>query len=264
MPVAESVREGVIDIARQAASAILAVYAGRFEVECKDDASPVTAADLAAHHVIVDGLRALTPDIPVLSEESAHEVAASERLGWRRLWVVDPLDGTKEFIKRNNEFTVNIALIERGRPVLGVVAAPALGLMYGAAQGVGAFRVNEQGEREAIRVAGKPAAEAVWRAMVSRSHPSPALADWLEALGHHELQPLGSSLKFCRIAEGKADVYPRFGPTSLWDTAAAQAIVEQAGGRVETFDGIPLSYAVRSWANAEDLLNPHFVAWGST
>ena len=262
LPVSSALLSAVERIASEAGEAILEVYARNFSVEVKADSSPVTEADHKAQGVIMAGLKALSASLPILSEEDIAAFTGADEQG--RYWLVDPLDGTKEFIKRNNEFTVNIALIERGRPVLGVVAAPALGLMYGAAQGVGAFRVNEQGEREAIRVAGKPAAEAVWRAMVSRSHPSPALADWLEALGHHELQPLGSSLKFCRVAEGKADVYPRFGPTSLWDTAAAQAIVEQAGGRVETFDGIPLSYVVRSWASAEDLLNPHFVAWGST
>lgn len=259
------ISSGLLDaverIASEAGQAILEVYARDFSVEVKDDSSPVTEADRAAHCVIMTGLKALPEPLPILSEEDVAAFTGADAQG--RYWLVDPLDGTKEFIKRNDEFTVNIALIERGRPLLGVVTAPALGLKYLAAQGVGAFRVNEDGVREPIRVAGKPAAETVWRAMVSRSHPSPALTDWLGALGCHELQPLGSSLKFCKIAEGKADVYPRFGPTSLWDTGAAQAIVEQAGGRVETFDGTPLSYAVRSWATAEDLLNPHFVVWGS-
>ena len=174
-----------------------------------------------------------------------------------RYWLVDPLDGTKEFIKRNGEFTVNIALIENGTPVLGVVTAPALGTAYVAAEGVGAFKVNEEGQRHAIHVAGKPVEGATWRVVGSRSHPSQDLAAWLGKLGKHDMLMMGSSLKLCLIAEGKADVYPRLGPTCLWDTGAAHAVVRYAGGRVDTLKGEPLNYA-----NPTEKLNPYFVAWG--
>jgi 3'(2'), 5'-bisphosphate nucleotidase len=243
-------------IAREAGDAIMAVYARPFSVEEKDDKSPLTEADKAAHHIIVDRLNALPQGIPVLSEEDEQGFAGPDANG--RYWLVDPLDGTKEFIKRNDEFTVNIALIEQGKPVLGVVVAPALGTAYLAAKGVGAVKVDAQGARHILHVAGTPEANTPWRVLGSRSHPSPELAEWLETLGEHDIRPMGSSLKPCVIAEGKADVYPRFGPTCLWDTGAAQAVVEQAGGRVETLQGVPLSYATPS-----EKLNPHFVVWGT-
>lgn len=242
-------------IAKQAGDAIMAVYARDFSIEEKDDKSPLTEADKAAHDVIVAGLNALPEGIPVLSEEDSEGFAGADANG--RYWLVDPLDGTKEFIKRNGEFTVNIALIENGKPVLGVVVAPALEVSYLAAQGVGAFKVDAQRERTPIRVAGKPAEGTTWRVVGSRSHPSPDLAEWLEKLGSHDMVPMGSSLKLCLVAEGEADVYPRLGPTCLWDTGAAHAVVEQAGGRVETLEGKPLSYATPS-----EKLNPYFVVWG--
>lgn len=247
--------EQVLDIAYEAGEAIMSVYARDFCVELKDDNSPLTEADQAAHAVIMRGLTGLTVQLPILSEEDTEGFTGVDSEG--RYWLVDPLDGTKEFIKRNDEFTVNIALIEHGKPVLGVVTAPALGVAYFAAQGVGAFKIEATGKRYAINVAGKPAAERAWRVMGSRSHPSPDLAAWLGKLGRYHVQPMGSSLKFGVIAEGNADVYPRLGPTCLWDTAAAHAIVMQAGGRVETLEGEPLSYA-----NPAKKLNPHFVVWG--
>lgn len=253
MPVAESVREGVIDIARQAASAILGVYAGRFEVECKDDASPVTAADLAAHHVIVDGLRALTPDIPVLSEESAHEVAASERLDWRRLWVVDPLDGTREFIKRNGEFSVNIALVEEGVARFGVIQQPVTGQLWFGGPRLGAWLREGGSERElqsGVRQAGEPL-----RVAASRSHRDGRTEALMARIGPIEPVALGSSLKFCWLAEGRMDVYPRFGPTSEWDTAAGQAVLEGAGGLLVDPRGRPFRYNQR-----QTLLNGDFIA----
>lgn len=247
-------------IALDAGAAIMSVYARDFSIEEKEDKSPLTEADKAAHDVIVAGLNALPEGIPVLSEEDAEGFAGTDANG--RYWLVDPLDGTKEFIKRNGEFTVNIALIENGKPVLGVVVAPALEVSYLAAQGVGAFKVEwgegKSGERTPIRVAGKPAEGATWRVVGSRSHPSPDLAEWLEQLGSHDMVPMGSSLKLCLVAEGEADVYPRLGPTCLWDTGAAHAVVEQAGGRVETVEGEALSYATPT-----EKLNPYFVVWGS-
>jgi 3'(2'), 5'-bisphosphate nucleotidase len=247
--------EGVFDIALDAGGAIMAVYAREFTVEEKTDKSPLTEADMAANEVIIAGLNDLPERIPVLSEEATDDFPGPDDSG--RYWLVDPLDGTKEFIKRNDEFTVNIALIENGRPVLGVVVAPALGVSYLAAEGLGAFKIDDKGQRRPIQVAGLPAEGTKWRVVGSRSHTSPDLAAWLKTLGAHDLVAVGSSLKSCLIAEGKADVYPRLGPTCLWDTAAAQAIVEQAGGRVETLDGQPLSYAT-----PEHHLNPHFVVWG--
>ncbi|MDN3555258.1 3'(2'),5'-bisphosphate nucleotidase CysQ [Halomonas maura] len=244
-------------IALEAGQAIMQVYARDFTVEDKEDKSPLTEADKAAHDVIATGLKALPGDIPVLSEENTEDFAGADADG--RYWLVDPLDGTKEFIKRNGEFTVNIALIDNGTPVLGVVVAPALEVSYLAAAGMGAFKVDGSGERQPIRVAGRPAEGASWRVVGSRSHPSPDLAEWLEQLGSHDMVPMGSSLKLCLIAEGAADVYPRLGPTCLWDTGAAQAVVEQAGGRVETREGKTLRYATPS-----EHLNPHFIVWGST
>ena len=248
--------EQIFTIAQDAGQAIMAVYARDFSIEEKDDKSPLTEADKAAHDVIVAGLGALPGGIPVLSEENTVGFSGADADG--RYWLVDPLDGTKEFIKRNGEFTVNIALIEHGTPVLGVVVAPALEVAYLAAEGLGAFKIDAQGEREPIRVAGQPAEGAAWRVVGSRSHPSPDLAEWLKQLGPHDMVPMGSSLKLCLIAEGAADVYPRLGPTCLWDTGAAQAVVEQAGGRVETLEGQPLSYAT-----PQQHLNPHFIVWGN-
>ena len=251
----QTLLEAVERIAREAGDAIMKVYARDFSVEKKEDKSPLTEADQAAHHVIVRGLQSLPVRLPVLSEEDMEGFAGVDADG--RYWLVDPLDGTKEFIKRNGEFTVNIALIENGVPVLGVVTAPALGTAYVAAEGVGAFKVEKDGQRHAIQVAGKPAEGSTWRVVGSRSHPSPDLAAWLDTLGEHEMLPMGSSLKLCLIAEGKADAYPRLGPTCLWDTGAAHAVVRYAGGRVETLEGEPLSYA-----NPAEKLNPYFVVWG--
>lgn len=250
----DSLLTQVLDIAREAGEAILRVYAQDFEVEIKSDHSPVTAADNAANQVIVNQLKALPESIPILSEEGGGGFAGPDEKG--RYWLVDPLDGTKEFVKRNDEFTVNIALIEHGKPVLGVVLAPVFNVAYIAATGIGAFKLDENGQH-AIRVAGKPSEGSLWRVMGSRSHANSHLERWLQQLGPHETRPMGSSLKFGIIAEGSADVYPRLGPTSLWDTAAAQVVVEQAGGRVVTLDGTPLSYA-----NPVNILNPDFVVWG--
>ncbi|MEA2120418.1 3'(2'),5'-bisphosphate nucleotidase CysQ [Halovibrio sp. HP20-50] len=251
----QALLDAVEGIAREAGDAIMSVYAREFSVEEKDDKSPLTEADKAAHNVIVRGLKALPLDIPILSEEDIEGFAGTDAEG--RYWLVDPLDGTKEFIKRNGEFTVNIALIENGKPVLGVVTAPALEVGYVAAQGLGAFKIEANGERKAISVSGKPKPGVSWRVVGSRSHPSPDLAAWLERLGEHTMLPMGSSLKLCIIAEGFADAYPRLGPTCLWDTGAAHAVVLEAGGRVETLEGTPLSYA-----NPSEKLNPYFVVWG--
>jgi 3'(2'), 5'-bisphosphate nucleotidase len=245
--------EPVIGIALDAGRAILDVYESDFAVELKDDRSPLTKADRAAHTVIVEGLARLNPKLPVLSEESAQSEIVNRRQ-WERFWLVDPLDGTKEFIKRNGEFTVNIALIDGHEAVLGVVFAPVLDTVYAGATGHGAFR-QAGATRTPIGVR-HPAAEPL-RVVGSRSHASPELAAFLATLGPHELKPMGSSLKICLVAEGEADLYPRLGPTSEWDTAAAQAVLISAGGSMINLEGQPLTYNAR-----ESLLNPHFLAVG--
>ena len=244
----------LLEIVRDAGKAIMEVYSSDFDVQSKEDQSPVTAADMAAHRIIVARLPALLPGVPVLSEESGLP-AFSERGTWQRYWLVDPLDGTKEFIKRNGEFTVNIALIENHTPILGVVGVPAREIEFHGGPGLGAFRCQAGGPATPISVC-TPAQTPV-RVVGSRSHASEAVSAYLERLGEHEMVPMGSSLKLCVIAEGKADVYPRLGPTSEWDTAAAHAVVLGAGGQVVDCQGKPLQY------NAEEnILNPWFLVYG--
>lgn len=244
--------EALIPVAQRAGDAIMNVYESPFAVEHKDDNSPLTQADLESQRLIVAALKELTPEVPVLAEESAAAPWA-ERRGWRELWVVDPLDGTREFVKRNGEFTVNIALVSDHEPLLGVVAAPAHGWLYWGAQGLGAFSQHRGEPRRAIRTS--PPQRPV-RVLGSRSHGSPQTAQYLERIGDYSLSGIGSSLKFCLLAEGKADLYPRFGPTSEWDTAAGQALLEAAGGHVTRLDGHRLRYNCR-----ESLLNGDFVAF---
>ncbi|GAC1303671.1 MAG: 3'(2'),5'-bisphosphate nucleotidase CysQ [Steroidobacteraceae bacterium] len=235
----------------RAAAAIMQIYDGAFTVERKNDDSPLTAADLESQRIILEGLEVLTPRIPVLSEESAHAPWA-ERRDWQRLWIVDPLDGTREFVKRNGEFTINVALIDNHEPLLGIVAAPAKQVLYWGVAGVGAFRRTHDAADSRIHVA--PPQNPL-RVVGSRSHLSADTARYLETVGPHVLSGVGSSLKFCLIAEGAADLYPRFGPTSEWDTAAGQAILEAAGGRVTRLDGHRLRYNCR-----ESLINGDFIA----
>jgi 3'(2'), 5'-bisphosphate nucleotidase len=240
-----------------AGRAILEVYATGHEVEYKADDSPITRADRAAHDVLVAGLQRMTPDIPVLSEESTDGHAPAVRHRWPEFWLIDPLDGTKEFISRNGEFTVNVALIRGHRAVLGVVAAPVLDVVYYGADGCGAWVARDAQAGTPIRVRRPPATPLV--VVGSRSHRGDSLDSVLARLGPHEMRPMGSSLKFCLVAEGAADFYPRLGPTCEWDTAAAQAVVEAAGGAVTTLAGEPLRYNER-----DTLLNPHFLAFGDT
>ena len=245
--------EPVLQLARDAGAAIMQVYVQDFAVEHKDDKSPLTAADMAAHHLIVAGLQALTPDIPVLSEESAG-IDWSVRRGWRRYWLVDPLDGTREFVKKNGEFTVNIALIEDGVAVFGVIYAPALDELHYGIRGVGAY-ICDGASR--VPISARRPASAPLKVAASRSHMDARSAAAIGRMGEVSLLGMGSSLKFCRMAEARLDVYPRFAPTSEWDTAAGQCVLEAAGGVVMTLDGKPLSY------NSKDsLLNPDFLALG--
>ncbi|SFL98019.1 3'(2'),5'-bisphosphate nucleotidase CysQ [Marinobacter zhejiangensis] len=240
----------VLSIADAASEKVLNIYLTDFKVDYKADQSPITAADIASHRIIVEGLRQLSHDIPILSEEGADE-PWSQRRRWHRFWLVDPIDGTKEFTKRTGEFTVNIALIEHGVPVLGVVTAPALKEAFWGAKGDGAWKRDRTGRIHRISVV---VPKAVTRVVASKSHLNDETRQFIDNLGEHELVQAGSSLKFCRIAEGHADIYPRLGPTCEWDTGAAHAVLLAAGGKVNTLDGEPLRYG------KENVLNPHFVA----
>lgn len=243
-----------VEIARAAGERILEIYNSDYAVEEKEDKSPLTDADMAAHRTIVKALSALTPDIPVLSEESA-KLPFSVRQQWQTYWLVDPLDGTKEFIKRNGEFTVNIALISNHRSVLGVIHVPVLNIDYFAWQDGGAFKIEQRGAPRPIQVRQQAAEKLV--VVGSRSHSSEQLQAYMKNLGDADLISMGSSLKFCLVAEGQADLYPRIGLTSEWDTAAAHCIVEQAGGRVTRLDMSELNYNTK-----DSLLNPFFFVFG--
>ncbi|WP_413616470.1 3'(2'),5'-bisphosphate nucleotidase CysQ [Halomonas cupida] len=249
--------EALIKGAVEAGNAILAVYEGDIRVETKDDDSPLTQADLASHRSLVAMLQRLTPDVPILSEESG-DISYAERREWQRYWLLDPLDGTKEFIKRNGEFTVNVALIDQGGPVFGIVHAPVLGTTWYGQQGKGAFK-QERGETTEIRVRALPeAGSEAWKIVGSRSHGSSEFETFCEGLPEHERVSMGSSIKLCLVAEGKADLYPRLAPTSEWDTAAAQAVVTAAGGEVlnaETLEPLLCN-------QQESVLNPFFIVCG--
>lgn len=251
----KSLIDPVVTLAIDAGRKILEVYSSDFEVQSKDDDSPLTQADLASHHCIVAGLEALTPDIPIISEESELPDFA-ERSQWDRYWIVDPLDGTKEFVNRNGEFTVNIALIDKQKPVFGVVHVPVQDKTYWGCEGIGAKRRDSSGNVESIQVS-TTSSDPV-RVVGSRSHRGAGLDAYLDNLGEYDMIPMGSSLKFCVVAEGGADLYPRLGLTSEWDTAAAQAVVEQAGGSVVTLEGKPMKYNTK-----EDILNPYFLVIGA-
>lgn len=246
--------EPVRDIARQAGQRILDIYESDYAVEQKDDASPLTEADLAAHKTIVEGLSQLTPEWPILSEESA-DIPFSERSAWSQYWLVDPLDGTREFISRNGEFTVNIALIRGHEAVLGVVHVPVQDTDYYGKESLGAFVQRPGQAPQPIRVS--PFTSGPARVVGSRSHRGNSLDNYLAKLGEHELVSMGSSLKICLVAEGRADVYPRLGPTSEWDTAAAHAVVTSAGGHVVDVYGNPLRYNTK-----DEYLNPFFIVYG--
>lgn len=254
-----SLRDPVRTIAAQAGEAIMRVYAGDFDIMHKADDSPVTEADLSAHRVIKAGLRALTPQLPVLTEEGGLP-DWSVRQHWSDYWLVDPLDGTREFVKRNGEFSVNIALIHQNQPVLGVVYAPATGAEFASVRGVGSWRFTSQGSQP-LRVRSLP--NPTITLALSRSHGSrreQALIDALiEGVGEPQVIRCGSALKTCLVAEGLADLYPRFGPTSEWDTAASQCVLEAAGGQLVDLNGQRLTYNRRA-----SVLNPSFLAYGES
>ena len=256
----KTLADKVISISHQAGEKIMEIYQRDFGIYEKSDQSPLTEADLAAHHCIVDGLKALS-DLPILSEESAN-IPWAERNQWQQYWLVDPLDGTKEFIKKNGEFTVNIALIDQGKPVFGVVYAPVLQQTYVGMAGHGARKLSN-GEWTNISPKAHQTGD-VWRVVGSRSHQSPEIQAFLDSLGgESELVAMGSSLKLCLVAEGAAHLYPRLGPTSEWDTAAAQAVVEAAGGKVTVIDDPAKARqqdvkALR-YNQQESVLNPYFL-----
>ena len=252
----ETYVQPVMALAREAGGKILEIYATDFDVEDKADNSPLTAADMAAHRSIVAGLERLSPAVPILSEES-RALPFETRRRWREYWLVDPLDGTREFIKRNGEFTVNIALIRDGWPVLGVVHVPVSGETFGALEGQGAWRLGAEGGRESIQC--RPLLPGSLTVAGSRSHAGGRLKGYLERLGPHRLVSMGSSLKFCLVAQGQADLYVRLGLTSEWDTAAAQCIVEQAGGGVTDTTMRRLRYNTK-----DSLLNPDFFVFGDS
>lgn len=253
MPPHLTLLQPVLAIAREAAVRILDIYQRDFSVERKADRTPVTEADMASHHYITQALAELEPSFPVLSEESV-EIPFETRRRWQRYWLVDPLDGTQEFVRRNGEFTVNIALIEDQLPTLGIVLSPVHDTTYYAARGVGAFRVGS--DRRVTQIQAQAKAETP-RVIYSRSEPGKRLGTFLTNLGDHQALRLGSSLKSCRVAEGEADIYPRFGRTGEWDTAAAQVIVEEAGGLLANTQMEPLRYNTKP-----SLLNPDFLVVG--
>ncbi|MGL4610750.1 MAG: 3'(2'),5'-bisphosphate nucleotidase CysQ [Trueperaceae bacterium] len=246
----------VVQIAREAGEKILEIYeTADFNVEMKADNSPLTKADIASHEHIVGRLQALSPEIPILSEES-KDITYTERSKWTRFWLVDPLDGTKEFIKRNGEFTVNIALVENSTLVLGVVHTPALGVTYYAVKGEGAFKQDKDGTKP---IQAQQTVNGTLQVVASRSHAGQETQDLLTALGKDytvNLVSKGSALKLCLVAEGSAHLYPRLGPTMEWDTAAAQCVAEEAGAIVTDATGAKLLY------NKENLLNPFFIVNG--
>lgn len=245
-----------LDIAELAGRRIVEVYENDYTVEYKDDNTPVTTADLAANRIIVEALQNLPGSLPVLSEES-EQVPFSQRHDWPQYWLVDPLDGTKEFIRRNGEFSVNIALVSNGKPVMGVVCAPVLDVNYYASIGQGAWKQSGSMAAVPISVRTAPTGGEITVARSRCPSVNKRLQAFLEKLGDHQEVAMGSSLKSCLVAEGVADLYVRLGPTSEWDTAAAQCIVEEAGGRITDTKLCGLTYNT-----GESLLNPHFIVFG--
>ncbi|MCB5184295.1 3'(2'),5'-bisphosphate nucleotidase CysQ [Methylobacillus gramineus] len=249
----------LIALSRKAGAAIMEIYRSDFSVQHKGDQSPLTEADLAAHRIIAMGLAALAPAIPLISEE-AELAPFAARQSWKRYWLVDPLDGTREFVKRNDEFTVNIALIEQGVATMGVVYAPALDICY-FADSEGAWK--QEGDAPASPIQARPMSLEQITLAVSRSHIGSKTQNLINNVSHRhgtpEIIAMGSSLKICLIAEGKADLYLRLGLTSEWDTAAGQCVLEQAGGYLVDRHGLRLQYNLK-----DTILNPEFFACGST
>ncbi len=250
--ISDEIIQSVIEITKQAGAVIMDVYKTNFEIHIKNDKSPVTEADTRANDIITAGLLKIAPDIPILSEEGG-DVSFEERTKWDSFWMVDPLDGTKEFIKKNDEFTVNIAYMQNNQPVFGVVYAPALDELYWGSVEKGAYKSFAGNSYTPIRV--KSQLSNPVQLATSRSHPSPKMDKFLAQFKKIDLHPMGSSLKICSVADGRVHFYPRLGPTMEWDTAASHAVIKAAGGEIIKYGtNKPLEY------NKEDLLNPEFIA----
>jgi len=247
----EQLISSVVEIAKEAGIAITEIYNSDFDYQLKKDLSPITAADNLSHNIITERLKTLTPNIPILSEENCN-IPYKIRSQWTQYWLVDPLDGTKEFISKNGEFTVNIALIENNTPIFGVIDIPVTNETYWGSKVNGSFCSDANNDVKQINVSEDN--QNPIRLVASRSHPSNMLASLLEIIVDYEIIEIGSSIKFCLIASGQADCYPRFGPTSEWDTAAGEAIVSYAGGRVVTARGNSMNYNAK-----KDYLNPNFI-----
>jgi 3'(2'), 5'-bisphosphate nucleotidase len=243
--------DAVITISRNAGEAILEIYSSDFDYEIKEDLSPLTEADKISHKIICQMLKSLTPNLPILSEEDSN-ISYDIRSKWNKYWLIDPLDGTKEFIKRNGEFTVNIALIENNTPILGVIHIPTSNETYWGSNIDGSYYMNKDIVKKKISVSNNNASKI--RILASKSHPSKNLDLFLRMMGDYKIINKGSSLKFCLIANGKADFYPRLGPTSEWDIAAGDAIVRYAGGYISDLDNHPIKYNTK-----ESFLNPYFI-----
>ena len=253
--VSDSMIQDLIYISKLAGNEILDVYDGSFDVTIKDDLSPLTDADRRSNQVITEKLESLYPEIPILSEEG-KQIDFSNRKDWNLFWLIDPLDGTKEFVKRNGEFTVNIALIKNGNPIAGVVYAPVNSVCWYGAENFGSYKIT--GDADPIRINVKDDAESPIKIVSSRSHPSPKLQSYLDRFENHEIVGMGSSLKICLVADGSAHIYPRLGPTMEWDSGAGHAVLKFAGGYLtDTTTGNELIY------NKEILKNPDFICYGS-
>ena len=251
----------IINISVDAGEVILNYYNENVDVIYKDDESPLTKADLASHKVITDSIKKITPDIPILSEEEFIDWKIRKK--WKKYWLIDPLDGTKEFIKKNDEFTVNIALIENNRPILGVIYTPALNELFYSIKNFGSYKILTKKKlntlKEAKRISINKKKSNKIKIVGSRSHSNPILDKWVNKnFNEFDILQKGSSLKFCLIAEGSADIYPRFGPTSEWDIAAGHIILEEAGGKLKSIDNKEILYNEK-----ENILNPEFFAYSN-
>ena len=251
----------ILNISVDAGEVILNYYNENVDVIYKDDESPLTKADLASHKIITDSIKKITPDIPILSEEEFIDWKIRKK--WKKYWLIDPLDGTKEFIKKNDEFTVNIALIENNRPILGVIYTPALNELFYSIKNFGSYKILTKKKlntlKEAKRISINKKKSNKIKIVGSRSHSNPILDKWVNKnFNEFDILQKGSSLKFCLIAEGSADIYPRFGPTSEWDIAAGHIILEEAGGKLKSIDNKEILYNEK-----ENILNPNFFAYSN-
>ena len=250
----------LLNIAIDSGREILKIYDNEIIINSKEDKSPITQADINSNNLIVNRLKKLEPNIPILSEESL--VSWENRKDWNTYWLIDPLDGTKEFINRNGEFTVNISLIENNHPIFGIIYSPAKSILYYALKNNGCYKLKTNSNlstlKDFIKININKGKNSTTKVIGSRSHASKDFRHWVEnKFSNFELITIGSSLKFCILAEGKADIYPRLGPTSEWDIAAGHIILEEAGGKLKTIDNKDILYNTK-----EDILNPHFIAYG--